>query len=206
VIILRGEIEQAGEWRLEELTRCELLVPEHEADLSFSCICRGAIVLTYAHWEGYFNEATRVLFREIRNSPPAIGNLPLSAYCLVSRGEIDRLIGRNASDDSVFEFLASLQHKAHQALSFDEKIVMSRSNLDWERLTIIFNIYGVSWTPFERERIYIQHQLAGLRHAIAHGTDPTLKRSQVKNHLQKGKLLLGEIPPFFEQVFSVIAK
>jgi len=166
-------------------------IPKEE-DIYFRVTTRGALVLCYSHWEGYFNDLTQ----EVSRPDLLIGQRRLAFRSVFARSALDSLINKEVKDDTIIEFLNKIED-CESSSSFDVKPLLARSNLDWARLEKIFSTYGVSWRCFNDQRIFIQHQLCRIRHEIAHGNDPRLKRNQVLDHIARTSDLIEELPRFF---------
>lgn len=200
-VSLEDDLSALLGWRVKELLVLETNLPPESAS-NFAPAARGAIVLAYAHWEGFFNDATDALFQRLETSHlPRVLGRPLSRL-FAMRAELDRLSSKRVRDDDIVKFV--LCHSAAEFVpdALDSKVVKSRSNLDWGRLALAFDVYGVSSPALNEQRIFIQHQLVGLRHAIAHGTDPKLKRSFVALHLSKTRHVLVDLSDYFTVVES----
>jgi hypothetical protein len=129
-----------------------------ETDSFFSTYCRGALVLTYAHWEGYFNESTDLLGSHLERN---IISKERQAPCfriLFHRSQIDKLRQTEIKDDDLIHYYNTTE-VSRGSISLDMRSAKSRSNLNYDRLEVIFLVYGLSWVPFQKERIFIQHQL-----------------------------------------------
>ncbi len=196
------------EWRQRELSQLRAILPS-ETDVSFETICRGAMVLTYAHWEGFFNEALQSLIESIEQSRFALERSITGISALFFSREIDSFLNRKVNEDSVLGLLGDFAHHKERIRSGREanaRALSTRSNLDWERVEFVFRSLGVSWPPLYAERIFIKHKLARIRHEISHGSSPRLNRVLALEHIAKTEVLLEEVVEFFsfveEHVFS----
>ncbi len=185
------DLAAVGVWRRKELALLKASIPR-ENDKYFSVTIRGAMVLCYSHWEGFFNELTEA----VAHPNVELTNSQLAFRAVFARAAMDSLITKETKDDTIVEFLNSIESCQHN-VSFSLKPLLARSNLNWSRLERIFKIYGVSWPFFNERRIFIEHQLCRIRHEIAHGNDPRLNREQVIDHIEKTVELIEELPKFF---------
>jgi hypothetical protein len=193
--MIETELMDVGDWRRAELADLKTAIPP-EADKHFRVITRGAFVLCYSHWEGYFNDLTHRVFIKIISNPENVNDFRLPLLTTLTRGALDRLLNRSMSDDSIVEYLAALENCLHRP-DPSPKPLLARSNLDWYRLEKIFFAYGFSWPPLNKKRIFIQHQLCRIRHEIAHGDDPRMNRELILGHVDQTRELLDELPEFF---------
>ena len=198
-----NHLVNVGEWRREELTRLKSILPP-ENDLIFECLCRGTMVLCYSHWEGYFNDLTETIFQKVDKQNLSKIDISSGFQCLFLRSEIDRLASSRFSDDSVVKFLQAHEISKYGADSFNLAPVTSRSSLNWERLSLIAEIYGFSWIKFERKRIFIDHKLCRIRHQIAHGNSPRLTRPLALEVVDETLILLDDLVDYFLEVVKRI--
>ncbi|MEM6388114.1 MAG: MAE_28990/MAE_18760 family HEPN-like nuclease [Pseudomonadota bacterium] len=188
-----------GDWRRLELTRLKVIIPE-ESSVEFECISRGALVLCYSHWEGYFNDLTEELFSSISKHDLALRSMSPGFRCLYLRAEMSRLIGSRINDDSIIDFLNAYCRVGGAATDPYLELVKSRSSLSWTRLKIVFDIYGLASLQLERERVFIDHRLSRIRHEIAHGNAPRLNRAMVVDQIDKTLSLLDYLVEYFYEV------
>lgn len=177
-------------------------IPPENA-LFFQTYARSAFVLAYAHWEGMFNECSQQFISWLQSSgcDPRFSHFP--SRLLFLRPNIDRAISGSRDDPIIDLFDVAGGVAPSGPIKLDPRIVTARSNLDYDRLLTIFKVYGVWWLPLIRERVFIQHQLAGIRHQIAHGNETTARRAQLIGHLRRTRFILSEVHDYFEYLATV---
>lgn len=158
------------------------------------------MVLCYSHWEGYFNDLTEEVFRGISESGIFELDFTPGIRCVVLRADLDRLASSKADDDNILRFLNRHADKSGGESRLSLNILKSRSTLNWARLCVVFSIYGISWPPFEKDRIFIDHKLSKIRHQIAHGEAPRLTKELVLETIDKTLTLLDELVEYFAKV------
>lgn len=201
---MRAKLNEAIEWRLKEIAQLKSLLP-NEADPQFETLCRAAMVLSYAHWEGFFNECVEVVLDAIKEDELDVSQAAPGVVALFLSSEFDSLANKKINDDNLIAFLNAQQLKSDTFVSGADacaRAASSRSNLDWKRLSAVFGLFGYSWLALNDERIFIQHKLAKLRHEIAHGSAPRLRRLNALEHLDKTEDLLNEVSEYFVSIFE----
>ena len=194
-----AHLVEVGDWRRRELTQLKTLLLPADS-LTFECLCRGAMVLCYSHWEGYFNDLTEKVFE--RADPRQLSRAGLGGgfQCLFLRSDIDRLASSRSSDDGVITFLQATEISRYGAESMNLEPVKSRSSLNWGRLCKVADVYGLSWISFERKRIFVDHKLCRIRHQIAHGDSPRLTLTLAIETVDETLALLDELVDYFSEV------
>ena len=92
--------------------------------------------------------------------------------------------------------------KTLSAVAFERKVVLPRSNLDFERLREIFDLMGIDPTPFEKHRIKLDKELVKRRHEIAHGQDVQLNHTEIDAHTRFCELLMQLVQDTFMACIS----
>lgn len=195
------DLVDVGNWRRKELTQLKAILPP-DSNPTFECLSRGTMVLCYSHWEGYFNDLTESIFQYVETGDVSRLGFGATFQCLFLRSDIDRLRSSRFSDDSIIKFLQAYDKSKHSAKSMHLDPVRARSALNWERLCVVAEVYGISWIAFERKRIFIDHKLCRIRHEIAHGNSPRLTRPLALEIVDETLQLLDDLVDYFEEIQS----
>ncbi|KAF0809231.1 hypothetical protein A167_01992 [Alcanivorax sp. S71-1-4] len=152
---------------------------------------KALIVLSYAHWEGFYNECVNKYIEALRDSDSKVSDISWSLLIGVLKPDLQRLRDRNHSPSAEREFVDRLKLLINSNFSsFDDMAIRSRSNLNFETLSHNFNILGFEIVPFQRWRIKIDKELVGWRHGVAHGNEPDLSSIDLQQHIQFTQMML----------------
>lgn len=133
-----------------------------------------AVLTAYAHWEGFFKRCGEVAAEDIKNK------IDKKYFGFSSLNENVRLRviicyhqGGGVNEENGMRFLESLraidEPRTSRYFSDSSRIVLTGSNLNYERAVAICRNLGVNWDWFGGKKIQIDEQLLALRNAIAHG-------------------------------------
>lgn len=199
-----GNIDSNRLRRAKELSELKVRMIEAGAAARFGIHSKSLIVLSYAHWEGFYNECVYSYINALKECGKKVGDISWPLLIGLVKPELQRLRDRNHSNDAQIEFLNRLQPLLDGDFTgFDESVISSRSNLDFQKLSQNFMILGFDLTPFQRWRLRIDRELVGWRHSVAHGDDPDLSSLDLHRHIeftQKLLLLLADV--FQEGILS----
>ncbi|WP_326819481.1 MAE_28990/MAE_18760 family HEPN-like nuclease [Streptosporangium sp. NBC_01756] len=135
-----------------------------------NCVNRSAIVLSYAHWEGFVKEASIKYIKYINGCALKASSLrlPLQAACISSHFK------RALSSDKpryLAEILDAMDSRRQETFSIDpNKIVKTESNLS----SVVFHdlVLGLGLDfldIYETRRAFIDAKLLDARNQVAHG-------------------------------------
>jgi hypothetical protein len=161
---------------------------------------KSVIVLTYAAWEGFYNECVGYYFDFLDSMGLKIKDVSwlLLSGALVS--QFNNLRDRHHSDVARRDFVSSLKDRLICGFDqFDRSVVMARSNLNFERLSSNFLLLSMNLSQFHPFRIRIDKELVGWRHAVAHGNPPDLSMIDVASHVDFASSLLLVISDCFQE-------
>ncbi|MBB5721168.1 hypothetical protein FHS72_000775 [Loktanella ponticola] len=163
-------------WRARELSDLRVMHSKAETSREKVVTSRAIVVLSYAHWEGYCSSCagTLVDFLEAKEVP--YSTLPpdmllgaLAAALDSYRDTADNLVSRR-------KLIAIFQETlGNHIKNFDRRVILPRSNLNFERLRFIHETIGADIQPFQRYRLKIDKELVAWRHLVAHGEMFTLE-------------------------------
>ncbi|MQM38898.1 hypothetical protein KBTX_02919 [wastewater metagenome] len=161
---------------------------------------KAVIVLTYAHWEGFYNECARAYIERLKSDKKKVGDVSWSLLAGVLRPELQRLRDRNNSSDAELEFVDRLRDVlACDFARFDVAVVSSRSNLDFDKLRHNFRVLGFDIERFQKWRLRIDKELVGWRHSVAHGDNPDLSSLDMDKHVAFTQELLLALADVFQE-------
>jgi len=165
---------------------------------------KAVIVLTYAHWEGFYNECVSTYLTFLRDTGKKVRETTWNMLVGTLSTEMDRLKDRNHSPEAACYFVEALRGALTAGFdSFNADVVKSRSNLDFKKLKSNYRILSFSIDPFQQTRIRLDKELVGWRHGIAHGDDPDLSTSDSRDHVKfTQELLLILADQFQEEIVN----
>jgi hypothetical protein len=166
----------------------------------FSIRSKSVVVLTYAHWEGFYNECASSYIDFLSASSIRVSDASWNLLVGVLSGEFNALINRNHSADARRVFVEKLKNKISCNFDeFDRSTVLSRSNLDFETLRDNFILLNLDVSKFQRHRIRMNKELVGWRHAVAHGSPPDLANVDVEGHVDFTSDLMLKVADTFQE-------
>ena len=176
-------------WRARELSDLRVMHRKAESTREKAATSRAIIVLSYAHWEGYCHKSANILVDYLEAKKSLYSALPndmilgaMSRALDSYRDSADNLDSRRKLVNSFHTVLVSHFEK------FDRRVILPRSNLNFQRLRFILEVIGADVQPFQEHRLKIDRELVAWRHLVAHGdmftlgnTDAALIPNFVKN-------------------------
>lgn len=179
------DIDSCRARRARELSDIKLRFGR-EGDPLFRIIeSKALIVLSYSHWEGFFNECVCVYYNYLSSTGQRVRDIAWTLLGGLLISDLQRLRDRNHSHESVLDFVEGLQSRLDEGFSrFDVKYISSRSNLNHARLCAIFRSLSFDVRPYDRYRIRLDKELVGWRHSIAHGNPLALDSVDANSHIE----------------------
>ncbi len=161
---------------------------------------KALIVLSYAHWEGFYNECVQYFVAALKKSNKKVGDVSWALLVGLLKPGFQRLRDRNHSSEAESQFVNDLRSVIDRDFTeFDINVISSRSNLDFKKLRQNFEILGFDLGPFQRYRIRIDKELVGWRHSVAHGDEPDLLSVDLRHHIKLVQDLLLLLSDVFQQ-------
>jgi hypothetical protein len=183
--------------RARELSELKVRIAMPAGVTRYGVHSKAVIVLSYAHWEGFYNECVHSYINSLKGHHKKVCDVAWSMMIGLLKPELQRLRDRNSSREAESDFVDKLNSLLSEGFDgFDISVVSSRSNLDFEKLRHNFRVLGFDPTPFQRWRLHIDKELVGWRHSVAHGNDPDLSSVDLNHHIvftQKMLLLLADV-------------
>jgi len=175
------KIDHARVSRAKELSNMKMKYASSKDYLDHKAL----IVLSYAHWEGFFNECVDIYIDYLQLCRIKVKDISWSMLCGVIKSGLYSMRDRNFSHESLVEFSSKLEKYQDETFDvFDRTVVMSKSNLNFVRLREVFELLKFETAAFNRYRIKLEKNVVSWRHAVAHGTSPELEDFDAKSHVQ----------------------
>lgn len=163
-------------WRKKEFSNLELLIQEQEKSQNKSVsetLYRAAILLLYSHWEGHIKYCARQYIKYICSYNHKCNELKDNFHQILlgehlSEKDVSQLNGNSVHHQQMlFEFFKNqMQH----TFNVNEKYTINtRSNLNFEQLSIILLQLGFELGDLETKKAFIDEKLLDGRNSIAHG-------------------------------------
>ncbi|QNP64336.1 MAE_28990/MAE_18760 family HEPN-like nuclease [Streptomyces genisteinicus] len=164
-------VQKALAHRKAELSRLSILVSgSHQDSSQESVICRSSVVLTYAHWEGFVKQASKLYIEYVNSCKVPVLNMKPCFQAAHVQTHLNR-----ASNGVRIPFLAELLDRIdldRKATFFVDpvKIVETESNLTSEVFRNIVASIGLVYLEFySTRRAFIDEKLVFSRNQVAHG-------------------------------------
>ncbi len=161
---------------------------------------KSVVVLSYAAWEGFYNECVRIYLDFLENRGMRVADVSWLLLAGAMSADFDSLRDRHHSDTAKRDFVEQLKDRLICGFdNFDRTVVMARSNLDFRKLSSNFLLLDLEITPFQVSRLKIDKELVGWRHGVAHGDPPDLTAVDVATHIEFASELLLTVADSFQQ-------
>jgi MAE_28990/MAE_18760-like HEPN len=178
------EIDAARTRRARELSEIKLRFTAPVGPDPSNISSRAVIVLTYASWEGFYNECVDVYVRFLRDLGKRVRETDWMLLLGAFKAGFDSLRDRHHSDMARIEFVVSLQSLLDCGFDkFDDSVITARSNLDFARLSQNYSLLRFNLTPMQRFRIRLDKEVVKWRHSVAHGDPPDLSALDIGSHV-----------------------
>jgi hypothetical protein len=156
-------------WRKKELTNLHNDVrTANVKKLPTSLRC--AVVLLYAHWEGFIKNAAEAYLTYIKFQKLKLNEVNDNILALSLKQKIKEFSETNKATKHV-EFVTFFKNNLNEKAQFSETdSIKTKSNLNSEILAEIFATIGISSIPYSLKANMIDAQLLNYRNTIAHGS------------------------------------
>lgn len=157
------------------------------------------IVLSYAHWEGFFNFCVDTYVAYLNSLKKRVVDLNPALWACAIEPHLSSLKDRGFRMDLRPEFARNIYATINLTeVSRGISIFKSASNLDYARLKICLDALGIDEQAFVAHQNFIIHELVKWRHQVAHGDDPVLGKADLVAHSHRTELLLLILKESFE--------
>ena len=193
------EIDSARSRRARELSDIQFRFTSYSGPDPSGINSRAVIVLTYASWEGFYNECARVYVRFLRERGGKVRDSDWRLLLGALKGDFESLRARNHSDEAREQFVHNLKARLECGFeAVDGSIIEARSNLNFARLSWNLGVLNFNLTQFQRYRIRMDRELVQWRHLVAHGEPPDLSALSISGHVHFAAELLITLADGFQ--------
>lgn len=170
-------------------------------DASLSTVhSKATVVLCYAVWEGFYNECVSEYFSFLKDKGGKVKRSDWMLLLGAISASLESLRNRNHSDLARFDFVRDLKMGIESGFdNVDPKCVRARSNLNFDRMKLNYNILKFDLKPLQKYRIRLDKELVGWRNAVAHGEEPDLSGLDVAEHVDFTSELLIVVADAFQE-------
>mgnify|MGYP006892262960 CR=1 FL=1 len=178
--------------RKQELSRMTIMVGEENPDPTrLSYICRSAVMLVYAHWEGFVKTSSIKYIKFVSSQQVSVANLklPLQAAYLVSHF---KRASESTKPRHLGELLGEIDGRRGAVFSVNpNKCIDTESNLSSTVFRDLVLGLGLDYLDFYSTRQnFIDQQVLHSRNQVAHGELVTFDSEEVKARISGVRSLL----------------
>lgn len=167
---LQDKLDKNISFRKKELTVIKTTIQQSESNI-LSTYIRAAIVMLYAHWEGFIKIAAREYLSHLNslnlNCSEMKDNFTTLAIKTVIR-DCGQSFKTEKYHEITFELMKS-ENKIFKVEPNNKLIIDTEANLSYPVLKDILFALGLEYTKYELKSNYIKENLLDRRNAIAHG-------------------------------------
>lgn len=193
-------IDDARVQRAKELSEIKMKFSAISINDPLAIRSKAAIVLTYANWEGFYNQCVDIYLNFLTHKRIAIANASWLLLTGALSADFEALRARNHSLEAKREFVTNLEARLVCGFEqFDRAVVMSRSNLDFGKLRENLTLLNLDYSSLQRSRIRLDKEVVGWRHAVAHGDPPDLSSIDISDHVDFTAQLLLTVSDLFQE-------
>jgi len=180
-------------WRKKELFTLMSNVKKSSPKLQDTAL-RSAMVLLYAHWEGFMKRATGAYLEYVINKKLKYKQLSICFLAISTKQKIKEFEQTNKStiQNQFIEFL--FDNQEDKAVINKENVIKTQSNLNSEILKEMMTSIGIDYTEYATKSNLIDEQLLKHRNDVAHGQrmefdlrDYLILHEEVRKMLEKFK-------------------
>lgn len=195
-----NEIDTARARRARELSEIKFRFADVPTPDPLNIASKAAIVLTYANWEGFYNECAKAYLGFLQECGGKVRNRDWMLLIGALNVEFDSLRDRNHSIDARLGFVRALQGRIECGFDvLDADFISARSNLNFERLSWCFSVLSFDLSPLQPYRLKLDRELVRWRHLVAHGDQPDLSAVDVRTHVDFASSMLIMLADQFQQ-------
>lgn len=193
------EIDRARIRRIRELTEVKRIFSQLRTADPYGVQSKSVIVLSYAAWEGFWNECVQQYCQFLRDEKRVVKDSGWLMLLGVLTSDFASLRDRFHSRRARRDFVLSLNDRIGATFDvFDQEVVEARSNLDFERLRENAEVLGLDLSGFQVHRNRLDRELVAWRNAAAHGDSPELDDLDVDKHVDYVATLLMLVADQFQ--------
>ena len=193
------EIDLLRTRRIRDLSEIKRAFCGPEEGVSLEVRSRALVVLSYAVWEGFYNDCVEAYCGFLATGGKKIVDVSWNMLVGALRRELDALGDRKYSSAARLAFVQDLKTGiTRDCNEFDKTVVMAKSNLNFDRLRHNFKILDLDIEPIQKYRNRIDRELVGWRNRVAHGDSPQLSTMDGAKHT----LLVGDVMALVADAFQ----
>ncbi|MFF7650321.1 MAE_28990/MAE_18760 family HEPN-like nuclease [Streptomyces sp. NPDC007983] len=177
-----------------ELSNLLLVVREENPDPSrLSCFARSAVVLTYAHWEGFVKQGSSAYVKYINGAKIKVSDLKFPFQAAYVSSAFKRAT-QSGKSKYLGELLEEIDRRREEIFSLSpDKCIDTESNLSSKVFTEIVQGIGLEVLPLYGMRAaFIDQRLVHARNQVAHGELVSFDALDVEDRV-KGALKLIDV-------------
>ena len=160
---------------------------------------KAAVVLTYANWEGFYNDCVSTYVQFLRERGGKVRETDWMLLVGAFNSDFESLRARNHSFDAKHQFVADLKARIECRFdSFDSSVIEARSNLNYRRISQNYFLLSVEKSSLDKRRLRLDKELVGWRHSVAHGDSPDLSALDIASHVDFAAHLLIVVADRFQ--------
>lgn len=192
-------IDAARSRRVRELSEIKRQFGKSRDEDPSGLDSQAAVVLTYANWEGFYNECVGTYVQFLSDCGRKVRETDWMLLTGALTSDFESLRARNHSAEAKRQFVASLKERIECGFEqFDKTTIEARSNLDFKRLAHNYGLMNISLEPLQEFRIRLDKELVGWRHRVAHGDSPDLSTMDIAGHIKLAAVLLIVVADSFQ--------
>ena len=193
------EIDAARIRRVRELSEIKRQFGADRNRDPTSVNSKAAVVLTYANWEGFYNECVDIYTEFLTERGGKVRETDWMLLVGAFNPDFESLRSKNHSVDAKHQFVANLKTRMECGFdAFDRTTIQARSNLDYKRISKNYSVLNFELLSLQRCRIRLDKELVGWRHSVAHGDSPDLSALDIADHVDFTAYLLSEVADCFQ--------
>jgi hypothetical protein len=167
---------------------------------SFGIGSKAVVVLTYAHWEGFYNDCVKSYVDFLKANGGRIRDNDWMMLSGALIGEFQSLYDRKHSHEARGDFVKNLRALIDCEYNrFESEVIEARSNLDFCKLKGNYRILSFDVAPLQRYRLKIDREIVAWRHQVAHGDQPDLSKLDIGEHIDLVAILLLTVADQFQE-------
>lgn len=185
----QAKIDAELSWRRKELTAIKFLIEKDGQKL----YQRSAIVMSYAHWEGFVKASAEHLLEHVHSQRLGYNSI-LECYVTDAfMAESEKHL--NLKHNARMEFFRKLNiYQSSDRARFSQKLrlIDTKSNLSSEVFENICVRIGISTASYEPKYKLMDEVLLKKRNEIAHGADIVVTREESLQVVESVQSLIGQ--------------
>ncbi len=160
------EIKQENKWRQKDFANMKL-VHESLTEKQKNLFLRMTIPYLYAHWEGFTIDALKKVINYLNKLRLEYNNVKINIFVLSLNDKFNYLKSKQSFAQKC-EFSNQFIGRLQNELKFEKKNINTKSNLKFDVLLELLNIFGIDNNRFKVFEADL-NKLVNIRNSIAHG-------------------------------------